>query len=221
MKKANLASTVHHTLFDFLVFKKVRERLGGRIRALVTGGAPLATEVIEFLRIAFSCDVFEGYGQTETCAAGTITAPGDYSLGHVGPPFPCCEVKLIDVAEMSYLTSDKPFPRGEICFRGHNVFRQYYKDPQKTKETVDANGWCHTGDIGMFDAQGRTRIIDRKKNIFKLAQGEYISPERIENIYANNEFVAQAFVYGDSLQATLVAIIVPDEEVLMKFAKTQ
>ncbi|KAI3634211.1 hypothetical protein MIR68_007815 [Amoeboaphelidium protococcarum] len=220
-KKGNMPNTVHHLLWDTLVFRKVRDRLGGKVRALVSGGAPLSPEVTEFLRVAFGCEVLEGYGQTETCAAGTITQPGDYTIGHVGSPFPCCEVKLIDVPEMGYTSKDTPYPRGEICFRGFNIFSGYYKQPEKTAETLTSDGWCKTGDIGMFDEQGRVKIIDRKKNIFKLAQGEYVAAEKIENIYVCHEFVAQAFVYGDSLQASLVGIIVPDQEVLMKWAQKQ
>jgi len=95
----------------------------------------------------------------------------------------------------------------------------YYKSKAQTDEVVDPDGWLHTGDIGTWLPGGRLKIIDRKKNIFKLAQGEYVAPEKIENIYARNKFVAQSFVYGDSLQAFLVAVVVPDEEVLVPWAK--
>lgn len=137
--------------------------MGGRVRFMISGSAPLSPEVMEFLRISFACEVLEGYGQTETSAGATITEVGDYSIGHVGVPFPCNDVKLVDVPEMNYRSTDQPFPRGEICFRGHNCFREYYKSPDKTEETVDKDGWIHSGDIGMWDAQGRLKIIDRKK----------------------------------------------------------
>lgn len=219
-KKGNLSSgSVSHFLWDRVFFKNVQSRLGGRVRFMISGSAPLSPQVMEFLRIAFACEVLEGYGQTETSAGATITEVNDYTIGHVGVPFPCNDCKLVDIPEMSYTSKDQPFPRGEICFKGHNCFREYYKMPDKTAETIDVDGWVHTGDIGMWDAQGRLKIIDRKKNIFKLSQGEYIAPEKIENVYANNNYVAQAFVYGDSLQSTLIAVIVPDEEVLKGWAK--
>ncbi len=108
---------------------------------------------------------------------------------------------------MGYTSNDKPFPRGEICCRGNNVFREYYKLPDKTAEAKDKDGWCHSGDVGQWDAQGRLQVIDRVKNMFKLAQGEYVAAERIETILTKHELVAQVFVYGDSLKATLVGIV--------------
>ncbi|KAI9003599.1 hypothetical protein BC832DRAFT_559366 [Gaertneriomyces semiglobifer] len=202
-----------HMFWDNVVFSKVRARLGGRVRLMMTGAAPISADVIDFLRICFSCVVIEGYGQTETAGGSAVTDIRDTSSGHIGCPVPSCEIKLIDVPSMNYTTKDKPFPRGEICIRGTNVFKGYYKAPEKTAETLDSEGWCHTGDVGRWDGQGRLQIIDRVKNIFKLAQGEYIAPEKIEMVYQKHEIVAQAFVYGDSLQSTLVAVIVPDADV--------
>ncbi|GCB77143.1 hypothetical protein scyTo_0019968, partial [Scyliorhinus torazame] len=106
-----------------------------------------------------------------------------------------------------------------ICIKGSNVFLGYLKDPEKTAEALDERGWLHTGDIGKWLPNGTLKIIDRKKHIFKLAQGEYIAPEKIENIYVRSEPVAQVFVHGDSLQAFLVGIIIPDPEVLPIWAQ--
>uniref|UniRef100_A0A673MQF5 Acyl-CoA synthetase long chain family member 5 n=1 Tax=Sinocyclocheilus rhinocerous TaxID=307959 RepID=A0A673MQF5_9TELE len=106
-----------------------------------------------------------------------------------------------------------------VCVKGKNVFRGYLNDPEKTAEALDQDGWLHTGDIGKWLPSGVLKIIDRKKNIFKLAQGEYIAPEKIENVYIRSAPVAQVFVHGDSLQSSLVAIVVPDPEVLPGFAE--
>ncbi|KAJ1555032.1 Long chain acyl-CoA synthetase 7 peroxisomal, partial [Nowakowskiella sp. JEL0078] len=217
-KKAGLAKGyLTHFLWDRLVFGTVRARLGGRVKMMLTGAAPLSGDVIDFLRICFSVEVYEGYGQTETAAALTITDRADYT-GRGGLPLACAEIKLVDVPSMNYTSKDKPFPRGEIMVRGTNLFIGYHNAPEKTAETIDTDGWVHTGDIGQFDAQGRLQIIDRLKNIFKLSQGEYIAPEKIENTLIKHELVAQAFVYGDSIQSTIVAIIVPDEDTFVKWA---
>lgn len=136
----------------------------------------------------------------------------------MGAPFPCSEVKLVDVPDMNYLSTDLPHPRGEICIRGNSIMREFYKSPEKTAEAIDAEGWLHTGDIGMLDDANRIAIIDRLKNIFKLSQGEYIAPEKIESIYQKHELIAQAFVYGDSKQSQLVGVFVPDKETFRPWA---
>ncbi|KAL3657503.1 hypothetical protein V7S43_017641 [Phytophthora oleae] len=208
-----------HALWDALVFSKVRMALGGRVRIIFSGSAPLSADVKEFLKVVFCCDVAEGYGLSETAAAVAVGAV-DMPMGaHVGVPLMYGEVQLEDVPEMGYTSRDKPRPRGEICVRGPTIFAGYYKDPEKTREAIDERGWFHTGDVGCWNADGTLSIIDRKKNIFKLAQGEYVAVEKIENIYSKSKYVAQLFAYGDSLQSCLVGVVVPDPELAEAWAQ--
>jgi len=207
------------TLWDNVVFGKVAAALGGRVRMMITGSAPISADVLKFLRIGFSCLVFEGYGQTETCAGATLTHQGDLLPGHVGIPIPCIEIKLVDVPDMNYLTSDEPNPRGEICFRGGCCTQGYYKNEEKTRELIDEHGWLHSGDVGLFLEDGSIRIIDRKKNIFKLSIGEYIAPEKLEIIYSKSPFIQQIFVYGDSLKSKLIAVVVPEFDFIKIWAQ--
>ncbi|XP_055502821.1 long-chain-fatty-acid--CoA ligase 5 [Leucoraja erinacea] len=216
-KQAELSRGIirNDSFWDKLIFNKVQATMGGRVRLMVTGAAPISPAVLTFLRAALGCQIFEAYGQTECTAGCTFSMAGDSSAGHVGPPLPCNIVKLVDVEDMNYFAAKG---EGEVCVKGTNVFKGYLKDPEKTLEAIDSDGWLHTGDVGKWLPNGTLKIIDRKKNIFKLAQGEYIAPEKIENIYIQSGLVAQVFVAGDSLQSYLVGIVVPDPEVLPKFA---
>lgn len=148
----------NHAFWDAIVFSKIKARLGGNVKFMVSGAAPISADVIDFMRICFCASFVEGYGQTETTGAAAVTHVSDMSSGHVGVPFPTCEIKLRDVPAMSYTSADKPFPRGEICIRGSNVFVGYYKSPEKTAEAMQ-DGWVFTGDIGMWDAQGIYKLI--------------------------------------------------------------
>ncbi|CAM0950289.1 unnamed protein product [Alopecurus aequalis] len=208
-------------MWDKLVFNKIKARLGGRVRLMTSGASPLSADVMEFLRICFGGDVLEGYGMTETSCVITTMDIGDKIIGHVGSPNPSCEVKLVDVPEMNYTSEDQPYPRGEICVRGPAIFCGYYKDEVQTRDVIDDDGWLHTGDIGLWLPGGRLKIIDRKKNIFKLAQGEYIAPEKIENVYAKCKFIAQCFIYGDSFNSFLVAIVAVEPDVLKAWAASE
>jgi long-chain acyl-CoA synthetase len=188
------------------------------------------TETISYLQLCYFFFYFFssfplshslGYGQTEGAAAATLGHSDDMrTVGHVGGPTGCAELALYDVPEMGYShldVSHRGHPccgRGEICIRGPNVFQGYYKDEEKTNETIDCEGWLHSGDIGLWRPDGTLQIIDRKKNIFKLSQGEYVAPEKIENVLVRSSYIAQCFVYGDSLQSCLVALIVPEEDVV-------
>lgn len=220
-KQAIMSGRRPSPMWDRLVFNKIKAKIGGRVRFMGSGASPLAPDVMDFLRVCFGCPVIEGYGMTETSCVVTIMDDGDNLSGHVGSPSPACEVKLVDVPEMNYTSEDQPYPRGEICVRGPIVFQGYYKDEVQTKEVVDDEGWLHTGDIGMWLHGGRLKIIDRKKNIFKLAQGEYIAPDKVENVYAKCKFVSQCFIYGDSFNSSLVAVIAVDPDVLKNWAASE
>ncbi|XP_059707947.1 long-chain-fatty-acid--CoA ligase 5 [Haemorhous mexicanus] len=217
MKMAEIKQGIfrNDSIWDKLVFKPIQKSMGGRVRIMVTGAAPISPSVLTFLRAALGCQIFEGYGQTECSAGSTFSMPGDWTTGHVGAPLACNIIKLDDVEEMSYFSSNN---EGEVCIKGPNVFKGYLKDPEKTAEAIDKDGWLHTGDIGKWLPNGTLKIIDRKKNIFKLAQGEYIAPEKIENVYIRSAPVAQVFVHGESLRSFLIGIVVPDAEFLPEFA---
>uniref|UniRef100_A0A8C8JE10 Arachidonate--CoA ligase n=1 Tax=Oncorhynchus tshawytscha TaxID=74940 RepID=A0A8C8JE10_ONCTS len=217
-KQAELSSGVvrNNSLWDRLVFNRIQANLGGNLRFILTASAPISPTVLSFLRATLGCLIFEGYGQTECTAGCTFSMPGDWSAGHVGAPLPCAMVKLVDIPDMNYYAKNG---EGEICIRGHSVFRGYLKDEEKTAEALDSDGWLHSGDVGQWLLNGTLRIIDRKKHIFKLSQGEYIAPERIENVYMRCVPVLQVFVHGDSLKSHLIGIVVPDPEVFIDWVK--
>ncbi|XP_020791130.1 long-chain-fatty-acid--CoA ligase 5 isoform X1 [Boleophthalmus pectinirostris] len=217
-KLAELSSGIvsNNSLWDMLVFKKIQATLGGNLRFALTASAPISPTVLSFLRATLGCLIFEGYGQTECTAGCTFSMPGDWKAGHVGAPLPGSLVKVVDIPEMNYFAKNG---EGEICTRGPSVFKGYLKDPERTAEALDSDGWLHTGDVGQWLPNGTLRIIDRKKHIFKLSQGEYIAPEKIENVYMRSVPVLQVFVHGDSLESYLIGIVVPDPEVFVDWAK--
>jgi long-chain acyl-CoA synthetase len=187
---------------------------------MLSGGAPLTPTVHEFLTCVFGCTIVQGYGLTETCAGATAGYLEDSTFGHVGAPMPCCEIKLVSVDDMPEYDPNGSVPCGEIAIRGPNVSPGYFRDPEKTAEAF-RNGWFYTGDIGRWNPDGTLSIIDRKKNIFKLSQGEYIAVEKLEGIYIKSRFVSQIWVYGDSTKAHLVAVVFPDSDSLIPWAREQ
>ena len=214
----NATGVVTHGCWDALIFKKMSALLGGQVRYMVTGSAPIDKAVIDFLKICFSCPIVEGYGLTESAAGSCIMDVEDSVTGHVGGPIEAVKFRLKDLPEMNYTSSDKPYPRGEICMLGPCIFKGYYKRQDKTDEAFDAEGWFLTGDVGMVYPNGSIKIIDRSKNIFKLSQGEYIAPEKIEQIMGLSQWIAQVFLYGDSFQNACVSIVVPEESEVKRWA---
>ncbi|KAI1083840.1 long-chain-fatty-acid-CoA ligase [Whalleya microplaca] len=197
-----------HFLYDRIWTPKVRAAIGlDRCRHMVSGSAQLDPDVQDFLRAALGNNFGQGYGLTESYAAASFQAADDFSIGNVGNPLPGTELCLESQPDLDYYVTDKPRPRGELLLRGPLIFREYYKNEEETKKALEPDGWFHTGDIAEIDELGRVKIIDRKKNVLKLSQGEYISPERIENVYmGSSNLVATAYVHGEPSQSTLVAI---------------
>ena len=218
LKRIEARSQTPNYLFELTVMRKIQRSMGGNVKIIMTGSAPISKEVIDFSRAAFGCPVIEAYGQSESFAGITATIPGDIQTGHIGPPLKTMMIKLVNVKDMGYKSASD---EGEICYKGTNVMREYYKNPEETKEIVDEEGWVHSGDIGRWLPNGVLKIVDRKKNLFKLSQGEYISAEKVENIYIMSNLVNNVFVHGDSLQDFLVAIVDIDDEAVQKFLANQ
>lgn len=221
-KLNNMKKGSKHTeaspLCDKIVFSKVKAGLGGNVRIILSGAAPLATHVEAFLRVVACCHVLQGYGLTESCAGTFVSLPNELDmLGTVGPPVPNVDVCLESVPEMEYDALSST-PRGEICIRGDTLFSGYYKREDLTKEVL-VDGWLHTGDVGEWQPDGSMKIIDRKKNIFKLSQGEYVAVENLENIYGLVPDIDSIWVYGNSFESFLVAVVNPNKQALERWAE--
>jgi len=202
-RSAPLGVRLQHAVLDKLVAAKIRERVGGRLRYFVSGGAALPKEVAEFFH-AFGILIIEGYGLTETSPVLTVNPPNAPRFGSVGKPIRGVEIKIAE--------------DGEILARGPNIMLGYYKKPEATAAAIDPDGWFHTGDVGHMDADGYLYITDRKKDILVLANGKNVAPQPIENLLKQSELVQEAVVYGDGMSAP-VALIVPNIDALRAFAK--
>ena len=185
-----------HRVADRLVYSKVKARLGGRLRAAISGGAPLAKEIAEFFH-ALDVLILEGYGQTEETTASNVNRPNRFKFGTVGPAIPGIDVTTAD--------------DGEILIKGPTVFAGYYKDEEATRRVLPGDGWLHTGDVGEIDEDGFLTITDRKKDIIVTAGGKNVAPQNIENSLKSIPLISQALVVGDK-RPHLVALITLDEE---------
>lgn len=198
-----LGLRVPHLIAHQLVFKKLHQLVGGRLRYFISGGAPLAQEIAEFFHAA-GILILEGYGLTETCPALTANRYDRYKFGTVGPALPGVELRL---------AAD-----GEILARGPNIARGYYKRPKATTEVFLEDGWLATGDIGEIDAEGFLRITDRKKDIIVTAGGKNIAPQNLENLLKTDPYISQAMVYGDR-RPYLTAVLTLDLEETRRYAE--
>jgi long-chain acyl-CoA synthetase len=216
----------HHEKYDKIFFNNISQMIFNRqkINFILTGSAPIDGNILDFFKIVFSCPVMEGYGMTELVGALSYTDPDDNISGHVGVPITSSEFKLVDVPELNYLTTDKDpetgksMPRGEIWARSDFNFKGYLCLKEETDNILDKDGWIHTGDIGQLLEGNRLKIIDRRKNIFKLSQAEYVAPEKIENVLKLCPHIIQSWVYGKSTENYVVALIILDPNYATKLA---
>ncbi|OIW01939.1 hypothetical protein TanjilG_25095 [Lupinus angustifolius] len=210
-------------VWDAIVFKNVRTLLGGHIRFMLCGGAPLSGDSQRFINICIGSPIGQGYGLTETFAGAAFSEADDYSVGRVGPPPPCSYLKLVSWEEGGYRTSDKPLPRGEVVVGGFSVTAGYFKNEEKTNEVykVDERGmrWFYTGDIGQFHPDGCLEIVDRKKDIVKLQHGEYISLGKVEAALSSCDYVDSVMVHADPFHSYCVALVVASRHSLEKWAQ--
>jgi long-chain acyl-CoA synthetase len=192
------ALQLQERIADTLVFSKVRERLGGRLRLGISGAAPLSIDVLEFFH-SLGMLVIEGYGLTETSSSLSVNDPDEYKFGTVGRAVDGCEVRL---------DTD-----GEILVRSETIFRGYYKDPEATAAAFTDDGWFRTGDVGEIDEDGWVKITDRKKDLIITAGGKNIAPQNLENALKASRFVSQALVVGDRRPYVTALITLDDAEV--------
>lgn len=206
-------------MFDLLVHKKLRSIVGfDNVGYFVSGAAPIHGDTLRFIKAVFNVDVFvEAYGSTETCGGILFNSGLEINPGSVGSVSPTTEFRLQDVEEMGYVFGKNR--TGELLVRGPQIFKGYFNDLENTQLAFDQNGWYKTGDVVKVDFSGKISIIDRRKNFFKLSQGEYIAPEKIENKYISNniDLINQIWCYGDSYQSFLVGVIGIDLDNLKNF----
>lgn len=198
-----------------------------RLRWTNTGGAPLDLDITNFLRSFLCSPLLEGYGQTETMCV-SFTSPVRSCIGHLGGVLPSCEIKLIDVPELNYYITDRKHNdtidcngRGELCVRGNGLCKGYFQDSDDlfNKECLDSDGWYHTGDIAIILPNLAYKIVDRKKNIFKLSQGEYVFVEAVEAEYQKIKEVENIIFYGEPTFIYLVCLVIPNKESAIEWGR--
>jgi long-chain acyl-CoA synthetase len=196
---------VRRRIADALVFKKVKERMGGRIRVCISGGAPLAKEIIEFFH-ALDILILEGYGLTECTTAATVNRPARFRFGTVGPAMPGVELRIAD--------------DGEILIKTNTIFAGYFHDDNATHEVLPGDGWLRSGDVGSLDSDGFLTITDRKKDILVTAGGKNVAPQNLENALKTYPIISQALVVGDG-RPYLVALVTLVDDALLEDAEAQ
>ncbi|KAI7696028.1 Long-chain-fatty-acid--CoA ligase 4 [Sarcoptes scabiei] len=208
-------------IINHTICKRLNGNLGGRVRYMVAGGAPLSAETHRMMRAFLNIQIVIGYGSSETCGASTMMEIDDLSISNIGSPLHGVKIRLVDWPEGGYSVHDKPYPRGELVIGGPTISNGYFKLPDKTMESyedIDGTKWFKMGDIGEVDEIGTFRIIDRKKDLIKLQFGEYISLGKIEAELKNFIYIENVCVYGDSMHTYTIALIQPARSMLKRLA---
>ncbi|KAI7692668.1 Long chain acyl-CoA synthetase 9, partial [Sarcoptes scabiei] len=210
-------------IINRLVCKKIKQIMGGRLRYMAIGGAPLRAETHEFFQACMDIKVLQGYGLTEIGAAGTLMDEDEISTGRVGSPLFGAQIKLVDWVEGNYRVHDKPYPRGEILIGGPIVSKGYFKNEKLTEEAYsEENGtrWFHTGDIAEIYPNGTIKIVDRRKDLIKLQFGEYVSLGKVEAELKSCPYIDNICVIGDSFHDHLIALVVPNIKTIKVLAES-
>jgi len=208
--------TVKHVVYDNLIFRIVQNKFGGNIRVIINVTAPLPKYLADDIKIFFSAPIILAYGMTETTGPVIVSNKADIKNDSVGACIESCILKFTDIPEMNYsnetILNEWPSPSGEICLKGPMLFKGYFQNPDETQKCFDGDGWLHTGDIGRIIPLTRgLKIIDRKTEIIKLSQGQYISPAKLEDLYSKSKYITYIGIYGSSDRSYIVAVIYPNK----------
>jgi fatty acid CoA ligase FadD9 len=183
-------------------------QLGGRSIFAMTGSAPTSPELKTWVENLLDMHLLDGYGSTE---AGMVLFDGEFQRP------PVIDYKLVDVPDLGYFATDRPYPRGELLLKTENMFPGYYKRPETTADVFDADGYYRTGDVVAEVAPNKVVYVDRRNNVLKLAQGEFVTVAKLEAVFGNSPLVRQIYVYGNSAHPYLLAVVVPTEEALERY----
>ena len=213
---------ITHFLYDKLVFKTIAQKFGGKLKCILCASAPLPKDIADDFKLLLSIPIIEGWGMTELCGPAFATKYSDLTNNSAGGVISTSYMKIVDVPELGYtqnsVVDGVVCPSGEICIKGPSTCIGYYKNPEETSRAFDSEGFLHTGDVGCITPYGNgIKIVDRVKEIFKLSQGEYIIPNKLENIYGNSKYVTNILIYGNSMKNNIIGIIVPNKRECARF----
>ena len=215
---------LNHSFFDQIFFNKIKNIVGGNVAFMLSGSAAMKTDILQNLKVMVCCGFIQGYGQTEGAGTVFFNSLHDTIPGTIGGIENTAELKLVDLPQFNYFSTDinhenkLPEPRGEICFKGL-FFKGYFKNKAENNNIIDKDGWLHTGDVGMISTKNGNclKIIDRVKNLFKLSQGEFVAPDKVQTILISSKYIHQIFLDGESQYSFAVALVYPELNECIKF----